>query len=158
MRVYVVRMDITAARNRYLELDKATSAGQKTEEARQLQKLVVDYFWTLDGCEQVDVGKLEWWDDNASQWRSDDPLAEPLGPTKNPIYNHLLVKWGTPDAAECEICDADLTGKDVHEAYGNWVGDCCAPEKDSDGRWISDHGGACDESYHERRQMGLTAI
>jgi len=51
----------------------------------------------------------------------------PAGPTLNPEYNELLVRWaqdGHPSDPECEECSDDLTGKEVHETSTNWL---CTP-------------------------------
>lgn len=57
----------------------------------------------------------------------------PEGPTLNPEYNGLLAAWkaqGHCADPSCEDCGADLTGKDVYEVRGGWLGACCAtPEE-----------------------------
>lgn len=55
-------------------------------------------------------------------------LAAEKGPTLNPSYNELLLRWaleGHPSPPECEECHADLTGKNVHDTGVEWVGTCC---------------------------------
>lgn len=47
--------------------------------------------------------------------------------TNNKKYNELLKKWGA-EKAECEECNKDLTGKDVHQTCNTWVCDTCLEE------------------------------
>lgn len=51
------------------------------------------------------------------------------GPTLNPEYNLLLVKWsivsGEICKPECEECGCDLTGKEVHETLCTWLCSSC---------------------------------
>jgi hypothetical protein len=54
----------------------------------------------------------------------------PEGPTLNPEYNALLVKWaegGYSSKPECEACGKDLTGKEVHDTGLMWVCPVCFP-------------------------------
>lgn len=54
----------------------------------------------------------------------------PEGPTLNPEYNALLVIWaeeGYPSKPECEQCEKDLTGKEVHDTGLGWVCTECFP-------------------------------
>lgn len=56
--------------------------------------------------------------------------TRPAGPTRNLAYNALLVKWskaagGLEFLPSCEECEADLTGKAVHDIGWGWVCDVC---------------------------------
>jgi len=51
------------------------------------------------------------------------------GPTLNPIYNDLLIRWansGHPSPPECEDCERDLTGQEVFEVNHGWVCEDCS--------------------------------
>lgn len=56
-----------------------------------------------------------------------------MKPTLNAAYNELLAKWaasGHDATPECEICGANLTGKNVYDTADGWAGDCCACAED----------------------------
>ena len=59
----------------------------------------------------------------------------PEGPTLNVEYNGLLVAWkaqGCKGDPSCEDCGVDLTGKQVYETRGSWLGACCATPEEID--------------------------
>jgi hypothetical protein len=70
----------------------------------------------------------------------------PSGPTLNPEYNHLLVKWaesGHDATPECEECGENLTGKQVHDTSTNWLCTSCH-DKATEGFEVND---ASDEYF-----------
>jgi len=71
---------------------------------------------------------------SASEGSSRKGLPFRSGPTLNPEYNDLLVKWaeaGESCNPECEECEADLTGEDVFEFDGvMWVCKQCLENLD----------------------------
>lgn len=56
------------------------------------------------------------------------------GPTLNPRYNDLLVRWGNC-APECEECGKDMTGKMIHDCGTCWA--CSDCKNEINGRNVS---------------------
>lgn len=59
------------------------------------------------------------------------PASPPTGPTLNLRYNMLLVRLketGADATPLCDGCDADLTGKAVHDTSVGWLCDECDKE------------------------------
>ena len=75
------------------------------------------------------------------------------GPTLNPEYNALLVRWaasGHVSEPECEDCGCDLTGQQVFDDGCMWVCEKCRDAEDDDAvfseRTLQEF---------ERKQMGI---